>query len=395
MSEDTLKSLTDSINTKIDAFRAEVDSVKGSVTGLDAVKFAKMEGDLAKAFAEKTALENRVSAMEAAKSRPDFKAQEAEKADELKSLADAWMRKGTDSAKEKYVTEVYKSVNITAPEAGGVLVEPVLGKTILTELAATSAIRNIANVITVGNEQYINAIGGSVESGWAGELDVRAETAGPDFSREGLKFGEIYANIKVSNHALNDVNFDLEGYITQAVLQEFRDKENIAFISGNGVNKPLGFATSADVQLINTGNAATFGTAPVDALLAALYDLKVGYRNNASFLMNARSVASLAAAKDTTGRYILTDAAAGVPAKLLGRPVYEDEAMASVAANSVPVFVGDFKRGYTVADIQGSMTMIREPYTAKGFTMFYIARRVGGGVTMAEAIRGIRVATNA
>ena len=66
--------------------------------------------------------------------------------------------------------------------------------------------------------------------------------------------------------------------------------------------------------------------------------------------------------------------------------------MASVAANSVPVFVGDFKRGYTVADIQGSMTMIREPYTAKGFTMFYIARRVGGGVTMAEAIRGIRVA---
>ena len=151
------------------------------------------------------------------------------------------------------------------------------------------------------------------------------------------------------------------------------------------------------VPVTNTGFAGSLGDPETglgvaDAMVGALYALKTGYRTNAAFLMNSQTLGALSTAKDSTGRYLLDTITLGGPAKLIGKPVYEDEGVASIGAGSVPIFVGDFKKGYTIADIANTMTMIKENVTEKGFTHFYISKRVGGGITMAEAIRGIRVA---
>ncbi len=62
---------------------------------------------------------------------------------------------------------------------------------------------------------------------------------------------------------------------------------------------------------------------------------------------------------------------------LLGYPVYEDENVPGIAANSLSVAFGDFSRAYTITD--RSTSMLRDPFTNKPYVMFYAAKRVGGG----------------
>ena len=62
--------------------------------------------------------------------------------------------------------------------------------------------------------------------------------------------------------------------------------------------------------------------------------------------------------------------------------------MPVVTAGSKPIAFGDFRRGYTIiARIQ--IALLRDPFTqaATGTVRFIARKRVGGQVTLAEAIR--------
>jgi HK97 family phage major capsid protein len=62
--------------------------------------------------------------------------------------------------------------------------------------------------------------------------------------------------------------------------------------------------------------------------------------------------------------------------------------MPSEGAGLVPIAYGDFARGYTLVD-RIQMEMLRDPYTqaTSGNIRFIFRRRLGGQVTLAEAIR--------
>ena len=77
---------------------------------------------------------------------------------------------------------------------------------------------------------------------------------------------------------------------------------------------------------------------------------------------------------------------AGQPASLLGYPVTEAEDMPDMAANAFAIAFGDFRRGYLIADRQG-IRVLRDPFSAKPYVLFYTTKRVGGGVQNFEAIK--------
>ena len=77
---------------------------------------------------------------------------------------------------------------------------------------------------------------------------------------------------------------------------------------------------------------------------------------------------------------------AGQPASLLGYPVTESEDMPNLGANSFSLAFGDFRRGYLVVDRLG-VRILRDPYTAKPYVLFYTTKRVGGGIQNFEAIK--------
>jgi HK97 family phage major capsid protein len=67
--------------------------------------------------------------------------------------------------------------------------------------------------------------------------------------------------------------------------------------------------------------------------------------------------------------------------------------MPDAAANSMSVAFGDFGRGYLVVERTG-VRMLRDPFTAKPYVLFYTTKRVGGGVQNFEAIKLLKMAAS-
>ena len=77
---------------------------------------------------------------------------------------------------------------------------------------------------------------------------------------------------------------------------------------------------------------------------------------------------------------------------LHGFPVVEAEDMPDIATDTMSVAFGDFERGYLVVDRQG-VSVLRDPYSAKPYVLFYTTKRVGGGVQNYEALKLIKFGT--
>ena len=167
------------------------------------------------------------------------------------------------------------------------------------------------------------------------------------------------------------------------------------------MNKPRGFidygsVAEANWQWGSLGHIATGidGALPAndasDVLIDTVYALKSGYRQNANWVMNRRTQAAIRKLKDADGNYLWQPpATAGARALLMGFPVVEAEDMPDVASNATPIAFGDFGRGYLVVDRAG-VRVLRDPYSAKPYVLFYVTKRVGGGVQDFDAIKLVK-----
>jgi HK97 family phage major capsid protein len=110
--------------------------------------------------------------------------------------------------------------------------------------------------------------------------------------------------------------------------------------------------------------------------------------------MNRKTQAQVRKFKDGQGNYLWQPpAAANGRATLMSFPLVEAEDMPDVAANALSVAFGDFGRGYLVVDRQG-VTVLRDPFTAKPYVLFYTTKRVGGGVQDFDAIKLLKFAVS-
>ncbi|MDP3675767.1 MAG: phage major capsid protein, partial [Novosphingobium sp.] len=213
--------------------------------------------------------------------------------------------------------------------------------------------------------------------------------------------GEIYANPAITQRLLDDAHFNIEQWLADQLEAEFNKQETIAFISGDGTNKPRGlltYVTGGASETTHPGGVLTVETAAsatavaADELVTLMYNLAAPYRQNATWLMNSVTGGEIARLKDANGAYIWRESfMVGQPPTLLGRPVEFDEAMPSSAAGLIAIAFGDFKSGYLINDRIGSR-ILRDPYTNKPFVQFYATKRVGGGVADPNAIRLLKMA---
>jgi HK97 family phage major capsid protein len=73
--------------------------------------------------------------------------------------------------------------------------------------------------------------------------------------------------------------------------------------------------------------------------------------------------------------------------------VAEAEDMPDIASNSFSIAFGDFARGYLIVDRVG-INVLRDPFSAKPYVLFYTTKRVGGGVQNFEAIKLMKFAAS-
>jgi HK97 family phage major capsid protein len=216
---------------------------------------------------------------------------------------------------------------------------------------------------------------------------------------------ELYAMPAASQTLLDDAVVDVEQWLADEVQGEFAAQETNAFVNGDGVSRPRGFLsytnvaeavrTGSEIGYLATGAAGAFAAAnPADTLLDLIYAPKQAFRANGRFVMNRKTLSMVRKFKDADGNYLWQPAlAAGAPSTLFGYPVTEAEDMPDIGANAYPIAFGDFARGYLIVDRQG-VRILRDPYSAKPYVLFYTTKRVGGGVQNFDAIKLLKFAAS-
>jgi HK97 family phage major capsid protein len=117
---------------------------------------------------------------------------------------------------------------------------------------------------------------------------------------------------------------------------------------------------------------------PCDDLFTLVSKLKAGYRTNAVFVMNKKTLFAVMGFKDYQRRYVFNPATApGMQDTLLGYPIVEAEDMPDyTTSGNLAIAFGNFQRGYLIVDRIGTR-VIRDPFSLKPYVGFYTTKRLG------------------
>lgn len=388
----------------------KVDRIDGAVNEVrDTVKNAQATIDAIKAEIDK--LNEKQAAMTVSggngSAKVDPRTQNAGYAEYVKAF-NTYFRKGESAVGGEHAfrqMEIKAAMTIGSDPDGGYTVLPEIEQTIDEVVKQISPMRDLATVRQISTAEYrklVNQHG--TASGWVGEVDARPQTAGANLSELKFPVMEMYAMPAASQSLLDDAYMDIASWLAGEVQLEFAQKEGAAFIAGDGVLKPAGFLGGytivADpsyawgkIGYIPTGFAGGFlttGTPPAgaDCLVDLYHSLKTPYRINSSWVANRKTLGAIRKLKDGQGNFLLNMVLRpeGFIEEILGRNCTEMPDMPDMGANSYSVAIADWKRGYLIIDRVG-IRVLRDPFTAKPYVLFYTTKRVGGGVQNFEAIK--------
>ncbi|WP_421786012.1 phage major capsid protein [Hyphobacterium sp.] len=319
---------------------------------------------------------------------------------------EAKQRGETDAAWEGYLrtgeaARLIEGKSLSAgSNADGGYVAPAETEALIDRLlTGASPIRAIASVKQTTAHTFKKPISlGGAATGWVSETAARPETGSPTLDLLDFPTAELYAMPAATTQLLDDALVDIDQWLAEEVQDVFAAQEGDAFVNGSGTDRPKGFlaytktanasAVWGEIGYVATGVDGDFAASdPVDDLIDLVYAPKPGYRSNARFVMNRQTVSTVRKFKDANGDYIWQPAlSSGGPATLLGYPVTEAEEMPDIGSDAFAIAFGDFRRSYLVVDRQG-VQVLRDPYSAKPYVLFYTTKRVGGGVQDFNAIK--------
>lgn len=183
-----------------------------------------------------------------------------------------------------------------------------------------------------------------------GSVDTTLKTGKREFVPNPLA-----KRVKASRKFLAASAVPVEQFVAERLGYKVGITQEKAFMTGNGASQPLGLftasangiSTSRDVSTDNTSSAITF-----DGLINALYSLKSGYQEKATWLFHRDAIKMLRKIKDGQQQYIWQPAvSAGLPATLLDRPIVQSENVPNTFTTGLYVgMVGDFSN-YWIVDV--------------------------------------------
>jgi HK97 family phage major capsid protein len=324
---------------------------------------------------------------------------------EHKAAFDAYVRLGAEDGLRSLEQKAL-AVSTNSGADGGYTVPDEVEKEIGRRLASLSPIRAISSVRQISANVYKKAFSTTAAAtGWVAETDSRPQTSTPTLAELQFPAMELYAMPAATGTLLDDSAVNIDEWIASEVEQAFATQEGTAFVNGSGSAQPTGFlhytkAAEASwawtkIGYVVTGVSGDFAAdgAGFDNLVDLIYTLKSGYRQNATFVMNRATQGAVRKLKDADGNYIWQPAAtAGGAANLMNFPVAESEDMPDIDADSYSIAFGGFRQGYLIVDRVG-VRVLRDPYSAKPYVLFYTTKRVGGGVQDFDAIKLLKFGT--
>ena len=289
--------------------------------------------------------------------------------------------------KSDLTPEIKNALEEGTDSEGGYLVPDEFENTLVQGLNENTVIRAHAHVITTSSGLHkIPVVASHGSAAWIDEEGAYTESD-ETFGQVQLDAHKVGTVIKVSEELLNDSAFDLESYIATEFVRRIGDKEEEAFLTGNGTAKPTGILNATGGGQV--GVTTTSPTAiTADELIDLYYSLKAPYRKSAVWVLNDSTIKAIRKLKDSTGNYLLQPALKdGEVPTILGRPYFTSAFAPEIAAGAKTVIFGDLSY-YWIGDRQGiSFKRLNELYAGNGQVGFLASKRLDAKTVLPEAIK--------
>lgn len=284
-----------------------------------------------------------------------------------------------------------KTMQVGVDPDGGYFVQPTMSRRIITKIYESDPIRQLANIeIISGDALELRVDRDEADAGWEGETVAGVETDTPQLDLIRIPAHVLYAKPRVSLKLLEDSSIDIEKWLANKIASKFIRVDGAAFVTGDGINKPRGFATYADGtswKQIEQIPSLAASTITADGLVNLKYALREEFLSRATFIMNRLTVAVVMTLKNGNGDYIWRPGLEkGQPSLLEGLPVMMSTTMPTVTASALAVALADWQEAYQIVDKLG-ISILRDPYSSKPAIEFYTRKRVGGDVANFDAIK--------
>ena len=381
-----------------EAAKAFLDSHRqenGLLSAEDDVTYGRMEADIS-AYNKEIARLERQEALDKElnmpTSRPITEKPEAKEKSDAKTgrASDAYRKAFWDKLRSKdgvNLPEIRNALEEGADTEGGYLVPDEFEHTLIQAMESETVIRPHATVITTSSGLHkIPVVASHGSAAWIDEEGAYTESD-EAFGQVQLDAHKVGTIIKVSEELLNDSAFDLESYFVSEFARRIGDKEEEAFLTGNGTGKPTGILNGTGGGQVGVTTAgATAITA--DELIDLYYSLKAPYRKNSIWILNDSTIKAIRKLKDGNGQYLWQPAIKdGEVNTILGRPYFTSAYVPTMAAGAKTVVFGDLKY-YWIGDRQGiTFKRLNELYAGNGQVGFMASKRLDGKTVLPEAIK--------
>jgi HK97 family phage major capsid protein len=307
--------------------------------------------------------------------------------EEIKNAFQNYLRDGSASS-----LQVFNALQQDNATQAGYLVAPQkFVSELIADLNNVLFFRNIAKVLPAlqGAQSlgYPKRKTRMSSAAWGTEIQAPTADTALDFGKKEFKPNPATAEILVSKTLIRNAP-NVDTIVRAEMAYNFGVLLETAYMTGNGVNRPLGvFTASADgistSRDVSTGNTAT--EIKFDGLINAKYTLPEQYQRNLTWLFHRDGVKQIAKLKDSDGQYIWQPSvAAGVPDRLLGIPVRMSEYAPNTFATTLYVgILGDFSNYWICDSLAMEMMALNELY-ARTNQVDFIGRLETDGMPVVE-----------
>ena len=393
----TINELRQKRAQKLAAARAFLESNRndnGVLSAEDDAAYTCMENEITALGSEISRME-RLEAMDAKLSLP-VSAPITEKPEQF-AKADARTGRASDEYKnafwnvtrhkDRLTPEMRNALQVGTDSEGGYLVPDEFEKSLIAGLKLANVIRANAHVFTTSSGSHkIPVVASNGTAAWI-EEEGAFTPSDDSFGQVQLDAHKVGTLIKVSEELLADSAFDLESYIRAEFVRRIGDKEEEAFLVGNGTNKPTGILNATGGGQVGV-TAASATTITADEIIDLYYSLKAPYRKNAVWVLNDSTMKIIRKLKDGSGQYLWQPALKdGEANTILGRPYFTSPYAPAVAAGAKSVLFGDLNY-YWIGDREGiTFRRLNELYAGNGQVGFLASKRLDGKTVLPEAIK--------
>ena len=311
-----------------------------------------------------------------------------------------WLKTGQNEQQVKEAQQKVKALSSLTDPDGGIFLTIDKDPEFLRNITEVSPMRAWARVRPIGSASWSQRrrTARAASGGWVGEGTTRAATGTPQVGVVQIWAREQYAYPEAPQTTIDDSEVNVESWLGEEIADIVGETETIAFTTGAAALTPAGFAVVATTDpgngdFIQEQTSATQDVLIADEFIDLQDSVKEIYQGNAAFYMNRAIVTVVRKFKSDNTQYVwMPGASQGRPSTLFGAPVNVCQQMTSSLDGSAAgpqVVYGDMRQAYVIVDRVG-VSVLRDPFTNKGFVGFYSTKRTGGGVVLHEALKYLR-----